>query len=66
MQVSVPNAQWGQTNQNIRESFIARPHKEKGWLAFKKTQLPNGFQGEIFIGKIWGESCRVYYFFMIG
>ena len=27
--------------------------------ARKNPQLPDGFQGEVFIGKIWGEGCRM-------
>ena len=70
MQVCVPEAQWGQTDLNIRvwcrERFIAGPSKGNGWLMLKKHQLLDGFQGEVFIGKIWGEGCKVCDFPLIG
>ena len=25
----------------------------------RRPELPSGFQGRVFIGKIWGEGCRV-------
>ena len=31
----------------------------------QKPQLPEGFQG-VFIGKIWGENCRVFDFLLTG
>ena len=31
----------------------------------QKPQLPEGFPG-VFIGKIWGESCRVFDFLLAG
>ena len=70
MQVCVPEAQWGQTDLNIRvwcrERFIAGPSKGNGWLMLKKHQLLDGFQGEVFIGKIWGEGCKVCDFPLTG
>ena len=69
-QVHVLDAQWGQTNWNVRvwsrERFIAGPRKEKGQLVLKKLELSNDFQGELFIGKVWGEGCRVCNFLLIG
>ena len=32
----------------------------------KRPKLPDGFQGRVFIGKIWGEVCRVYDLPLIG
>ena len=68
--VCVPDTQWSQINQNVgiwsRERFIAGPSKENGWLMLKKPKLPNGVGGEVFIGKIWGEGCRVCGFLLIG
>ena len=32
----------------------------------KTPKLPDGFQGEVFIGKIWGEGYRVCDFLLIG
>lgn len=33
--------------------------KWKEWLMLKRPELPNSFQGTVFIGEIWGEVCRV-------
>ena len=30
------------------------------------SSLQDGFQGEVFIGKIWSEGCRVCDFLLIG
>ena len=49
-----------------RKSFIAGPSKESGWLMLKNPKLSDGFQGEVFIGKIWGEGFRVCDFLLIG
>ena len=63
MQVSVPYAQWGQTNPSvrvcIRERFIAKAKQGEYTGQATKPKLPDGFQGSIFIGKIWGKGCRV-------
>ena len=48
-----------------RERCIAEPSKENGWLVLKSPEHPNSFQG-VFIGKIWGEGCRVCDFLLIG
>ena len=32
--------------------------KENGQLVFKKSDLPNGFWGRVFISKIWRKGCR--------
>ena len=52
MQVHVPDAQWGQTNQNVgvwgRERFIAGRSKENGWLMPKKLQTPQKVSGKHF------------------
>ena len=57
-------------NQNvgvwIRERFITRPDKENRWLMLKNLEVLDGFQGEIFIGKIWNEGCMVCDSFLIG
>ena len=37
-----------------------------GGLCSKKIELSVGFQGEVFIGKIWGKGCRVCDFLWIG
>ena len=70
MKVCVPDAQWGQTNWKVglwsRERFIAGPSKKNGWLVLKNPELPEGCQGEVFIGKIWGEGCRVCDFLLMG
>ena len=40
--------------------------KQGEWMArTQKPQLPEGFPG-VFIGKIWGESCRVFDFLLAG
>ena len=39
---------------------------ERMACAKKTPELPEGFQGEVFIGKIWGESCSVCDFLWIG
>ena len=68
-QVHVPNAQWSQTYWNVgvwsTKRFIAWPSKENSWLVLKKTWTPWWFAGRSFIGKIWGEGCRVYGFLLI-
>ena len=33
-------------------AFITRPGKENWWQCSKKSELPNGFQGRIFKGKL--------------
>ena len=61
------NAQWGQTNQNKgfwrREWFFAEPNKENGWIMFKYPKFSDGFERKVFIGKIWGEGCRILWLF---
>ena len=47
------------------ESFISDPSKKNRWLIFKNSKLPGGF-GEKFLGKIWGEDCRVGDFLLTG
>ena len=43
-----------------RERFIAGSSKENGqWCVLTNPELPDGFGGKVFIGKIWGEGCRV-------
>ena len=32
----------------------------------RNHELPDGLGGEVFIGKIWGEGCRIYDFLLIG
>ena len=68
--IHVPDTQWGQTNQKVRvwsrERFSAGPSKENGWLMLKNPKLPAGLGGEVFIGNICGEGCRVCDFLLIG
>ena len=45
---------------------MAGPSKENGWLVLKTPKLSDGFGGEVFIGKMWGEGCRVCDFLLIG
>ena len=42
-----------------RERFMTGPSKENGSLVFKRLELPDGFLETVFIGKVWGEVCRV-------
>ena len=55
-----------------RGRFIVGPSKENGWLMFKSSELPEFFPDyfffgkKIFIGKIWGEGCRVCGFLLVG
>ena len=62
--------QLGQINLNVgiwsRGRVIARPSKENEWLMLKTPELPDGLGREVFIGKIWGEGCRMYDFPLIG
>ena len=46
--------------------FIAGPSKEYGWPILKRPKLPDGFQGRVFKGNIWGKGCGVYDFLLIG
>ena len=39
--------------------------RRSGWFMVKTPKLPNGFWGEVFIGKIWGKGCRVCDFVLI-
>ena len=32
----------------------------------QKTQTPDGFQGKVFKGNIWGEGCSVHNLFLMG
>ena len=69
IQVHVLDALWDQTNRNFkvwsRKRFIAGPHQENGQLLLKKTELFNGFQREVFIGKVLGEGCKVWTVFWL-
>ena len=69
-QVSMHDVLWCQLCQNIivwsRKRFIAEPSKENGWFMLKRSEIADGFQGRVFKGKIWGEGCTVYNFFLIG
>ena len=42
-----------------QRKLIAGPSKESRWLMLRKPELPDGFQRTVFIGRIWGEGCRV-------
>ena len=46
--------------------FIEGPIKENWWLMLKISIFSDGFGGEVFTGKIWGEGCRGCDFFLIG
>ena len=62
-QVHVPSSQQGQINQNLKsleQSFIAGPSKENMWLVLKNLKFSDNLGGKVFIGKIWGEGCRVW------
>ena len=48
------------------KGFIAEPWKEKVWLMLKNTKLPSGLGGKGFTGKLWGESCSMCDFLLIG
>ena len=48
-----------------REGFIAGPSQKNRWLMFKTPKVPDGFQGEVFIGKSWGEGCKVCDFLLM-
>ena len=60
-QVRVPNAQWGQTNWNVRvwsrERFIAGPYEETGGFCPKSPELPEVF-GQTFLKARWGRWGR--------
>lgn len=47
------------------KGLLKEPNKKR-WLVLKRPELPEGFQGDIFIGNIWGEGCRVCDFLLIG
>ena len=49
-----------------QRKVYCRPSKENRWFVLKRPELPDGFQGEVFIGKIWGAGCRVCDFLPIG
>ena len=67
-QVHVPDAQWVQTTGNVgvwsREHFIAGPTEETCGSCSKNLNSLMVWRG-CFIGKIWGESCRVCDFLLI-
>jgi len=51
--------------QSLEQSFIAGPSKVSGWLVLKIPEFLDGFLGD-FIGKIWGEVCKVRDFLLVG
>ena len=66
-QVCVPDAQWGQTNQNSRvwsrERFISGPSKKNRWLVLKRLE---GFGGEEFLkAKFWMRATGCVTFFWL-
>ena len=65
--VPVPNAQRGQTNQNvrvwIRKRFIAGPSKENSWLVLKNPEFPDGFGGEVLKAKLGVGAAGCVAFF---
>ena len=48
------------------ERFIAEPCEKNGWCKLKNPELSDDLIGEVFIGEIWGESCRLCDFLLIG
>ena len=62
-QVHMTNAQWGQTNQNIRvwirKKFSVRAKQEEQVAHAQKTQITQWFSGKSFEKQIWDEGCRV-------
>ena len=42
---------------------ITGPSEENEFSCSKKPKLSDGFQGKVFVGKIWGEDCRCVTFF---
>ena len=48
------------------KDVLQGPSKENGWLMLKRPELPDGFQGRVFMGKIWSEGSRVCDFLLIG
>ena len=67
--VWVPITQWDKQAEMSRfraEKGLQWPNKEKGWLILKRPELPDGFQGRVFKGNIWGEGRRVCDFLLIG
>lgn len=64
-QVHVPKAQPSQTILNIRvwsrDRFIQHQARRMGDI-LKNPKLLCGFEGNVFIGKICGEDCRVWDF----
>ena len=40
--------------------------RRMGPLRSKNLKLLDGFWEKVFLGKIWGEGCRVYDFLLIG
>ena len=49
-----------------REGFIAGLSQENRRLMFKTPKVPDGFQGEVSIGKIWSGGCKLCDFLLIG
>ena len=45
--------------------YLRVPSEEYGQLMLKRTELPCSFQGRIFKGNFWGESCRMHDFLLI-
>ena len=43
--------------------IYCRAKQEEQIALMQKTQLPDGFQGKGFLGKIWDKGCRPVNFF---
>ena len=45
------------------KGFIAELWKENVWLMLKKTKLPNGFGGRVFIGNfgVRAAACMIFF-----
>ena len=48
------------------EKVLLQDQETRRWLMLKKRKVSDAFQGEVFVGKIWGEGCRWYDFLLIG
>ena len=45
------------------EKFITGPSEENKCSCSKNPELSDGFQGKVFVGKIWAEGCKCVTFF---
>ena len=69
-QVHVLGAQWGWTNWDVgvwtEKILLQGTCKMNRQLGLKRRKFPDGFQGGVFIGKIWEKDCRLYNLTQIG